>query len=84
MDTELILILAAIFLFALISWFIKKQLSPKTNIVISLLGLTALICMFFIRGHRQNFNTIQQIVLLIFAIGYYFYLFYRYKKLSGK
>lgn len=59
---ELVIILAAIFGFFLLSVYIRKRLSAKTNLIISLVGFIALISLYFARGLVQRFTPIQQIV----------------------
>ena len=72
---EWILITVAIITFYLVSNYIRKQLSPKTNLIISLIGFMGLISMFFIRNTKDRFTSLQLIVLSIFAVGYCFYLY---------
>jgi|GEM_PF-6796396 len=80
---EWILITIAIITIYLVSNYIRKQLSPKTNLIVSLICFLALISMFFIRNTKDRFTSWQLIVLSIFAVGYCFYLYYRFKKLSA-
>lgn len=81
---EWILITVAIITFYLVSNYIRKQLSPKTNLIISLIGFMGLISMFFIRNTKDRFTSLQLIVLSIFAVGYCFYLYYRFKRINNE
>ena len=79
---EWILITIAIIVTFLVSTYIRKQLKPKTNLIISLIAFIGLVAMFFIRNTQAHFTSLQLIVLAIFAVGYCTYLFFRFKKLN--
>ena len=80
---EWILITIAIIVTFLVSTYIRKQLKPKTNLIISLIGFTGLVTMFFIRNFKDHFTSLQLIVLAVCAVGYCIYLFYRFKKINA-
>ena len=80
---EWVLITIAIITIFLISEYLRKRLTPKTNLLISLGAFIALLIMFFADRAQDRFTTIQLIVLVIFAVGNCFYLYYRYKKLKS-
>lgn len=77
---EGILIAAAIVIIFFISQFIRKKLSPKTNLFISIISF-AILVVFFITTWKNNFTTIQVIVLIVFAIIHSITLFKRYRRL---
>ena len=80
---EWILITIAIIVTFLVSTYIRKQLKPKTNLNISLIGFTGLVTMFFIRNFKDHFTSLQLIVLAVCAVGYCISLFYRFKKINA-
>jgi len=77
---EGILIAAAIVIIFFVSQFIRKKLSPKTNLFISIISFVTLV-VFFITTWKNNFTTIQVIVLIAFAIIRSITLFKRYRRL---
>lgn len=79
---EWILITVAIITFYLVSNYIRKQLSPKTNLIISLIGFMGLVIMFI--SAKDRFTTLPLIVFIVIAIIYLVTLYFRFKKLKNE
>ena len=77
---EWILIALAIIIIFFVSQFIRKKLSPKTNLFISVISFVILNALF-ITSWKNNFTTVQVIVLIVFAIVHSISLFKKYKVL---
>ena len=80
---ETIFIIIAVIAIFVVSTYIRYRLTPKTNLIISFIGFTGLVAMFFIRNFKDHFTSLQLIVLAVCAVGYCISLFYRFKKINA-